>query len=436
MKRVIRKPSALTGDVFPPGDKSVSHRALILGSIAKGTSRVKGLSRGEDVLSTMGCLKAVGVGFDYESEEANVSIRPPAGGLKEPEGVLDAGNSGTSMRLLLGLLASQPFLSVLSGDHSLHSRPMERVIRPLKLMGAHVNGRGSDTLAPLVIRGGPLKGIEYTLPVASAQIKSAIMLAALFAEGETVVHQPAQSRDHTERMVRAMGGEVEEHGLTLSLRPGSLSAVDVEVPGDVSAAAFWMVAGLCHPNAKITIRGVGTNPTRTGILETLEAMGARITQHNPRIEGGEPVADLLVESTELTGTEIGGDLIPRIVDEVPVLAVAACFATGTTTIRNARELRVKESDRIQTTTMELSRLGAHIEELPDGMVIHGTGKLDGGNCQSHGDHRLAMALGVASLLAAGETAVDGAEAASVSYPQFWQHMDRLCDSVTLEGQER
>lgn len=383
----------------------------------------------------MGCLKALGVSFDCGPEEGAVTIRPPAGGLEEPDGVLDAGNSGTSIRLLLGLLAGQPFLSVLSGDHSLHSRPMDRVIRPLKLMGAHVHGRRNDTLAPLVIQGGTLKGIEYTLPVASAQVKSAIMLAGLFAEGHTVVHQPAQSRDHTERMVRAMGGQVEEGGLTISLRPGSLSAVDVEVPGDVSAAAFWMVAGLCHANAKITIRGVGTNPTRTGILETLDAMGARITQHNPRMEGGEPVADLLVESTELEATEVGGDLIPRIVDEVPVLAVAACFARGATSIRDARELRVKESDRIQTITMELSRLGAHIEELPDGMVIHGTGKLHGGNCQSHGDHRLAMALGVAGLLADGETTLDGAEAASVSYPQFWQDLDRLCNSPSLEGQE-
>ena len=424
MRQVIRRPRVLKGSIALPGDKSVSHRALILNAIASGTAKVTGLSRGEDVLSTMRCLRALGVRIEL-GEGGSVVVYGSQDSLGEPEDILDAGNSGTSMRLLSGLLASAPFLSVLTGDHSLRSRPMGRIVEPLRLMGAHILGRNGDTHAPLVIRGGLLKGIEYTMPVASAQVKSSIMLAGLSARGDTVLHQPASSRDHTERMVRAMGGEVEEDGLCLRLRPKKLAAVDVDVPGDISAAAFWMVAGLCHADARIIIKGVGVNPTRMGILETLKAMGGRITQEAPRLEGGEPVVDLLVESSDLKAMEVGGELIPKIIDELPVLAVAACFATGTTTIRDAQELRFKESDRILSTVKELSRLGADIEERPDGMVIHGTGRLVGGRCRSRGDHRLAMALGVAGLLAEGETAVDGAQAARISYPEFWEQMQAL-----------
>ena len=424
MRQVIRRPRVLKGSIALPGDKSVSHRALILNAIASGTAKVTGLSRGEDVLSTMRCLRALGVRIEL-GDGGSVVVYGSQDSLGEPEDILDAGNSGTSMRLLSGLLASAPFLSVLTGDHSLRSRPMGRIVEPLRLMGAHILGRNGDTHAPLVIRGGLLKGIEYTMPVASAQVKSSIMLAGLSARGDTVLHQPASSRDHTERMVRAMGGEVEEDGLCLRLRPKKLAAVDVDVPGDISAAAFWMVAGLCHADARIIIKGVGVNPTRMGILETLQAMGGRITQEAPRLEGGEPVVDLLVESSDLKAMEVGGELIPKIIDELPVLAVAACFATGTTTIRDAQELRFKESDRILSTVKELSRLGADIEERPDGMVIHGTGRLVGGRCRSRGDHRLAMALGVAGLLAEGETAVDGAQAARISYPEFWEQMQAL-----------
>lgn len=356
---------------------------------------------------------------------SKVGIRGSQGVLQESSSVLDAANSGTTMRLMAGLLASQPFLSVLTGDPSLRSRPMGRVIQPLKLMGAKVMGRSNDTLAPLVIRGGHLKGIDYTLPVASAQVKSCLVLAGLRAGGKTSLRQPAPSRDHAERMLRNMGAEVEVKGLTLVIRPSRLTAIDVKVPGDISAAAFWLVAAACHPNAEIRLLSVGVNPTRTGILETLQAMGARIRREGERIEGGEPIADLVVESSSLEGIEVGGDLIPRVLDELSVLAVAACFAKGTTIIKDARELRVKESDRVWTTVRELSRLGACIEERPDGMVIHGTGRLRGGRCQSHGDHRLAMALGVAALLSDGETLVNGAHAVRVSYPQFWQHVELL-----------
>ena len=361
-----------------------------------------------------------------ESADDYATIVNGSGGqLQEPVSVLDAGNSGTSMRLLAGLLATQPFLSVLTGDGSLRSRPMGRIVHPLKLMGANVFGRQDDTLAPIAIRGGALRGIEYTMPVASAQVKSAIILASLFAEGETAIHQPARTRDHIERMVKAMGGDVEDDGLTLRIKPCQLRSIDIQVPGDISAAAFWIVAALCHQNADLRLNDVGMNPSRTGILEVLGSMGAKITQENGRVRAGEPLADLVVQSSDLRGAEIGRDLIPGVIDEIPILAVAASFAKGTTVIKDAYELRVKESDRIATTVSELSRLGAKIEERPDGMVIHGTGKLQGARCRSHGDHRLAMALGIAGLLAKGETVVDGAQAADISYPQFWQHLETL-----------
>ncbi len=425
MRQRVTKPKSLRGTIAPPGDKSISHRALILNAIARGSAKVVGLSSGEDVLSTMGSLRALGVRIEPLDENGAFVVYGVDGGLKEPHEILDAGNSGTTMRLLSGLLAGQHFMSVLTGDSSLRSRPMGRVVQPLKEMGAQIIGRKGDTLPPLAIRGGSLKGIEYTMPVPSAQVKSAIMLAGLFAQGETVLHQPALSRDHTERMVKAMGCYVVEDGLTLLMRPAQLLSVDVRVPGDISAAAFWMVAALCHPDARVRLKGVGINPTRAGVLEVARAMGAKVAMEGEGSEGGEPVADLVVGSSELRGVEIGGDLIPKVIDEIPVLAVAACFAQGTTVIRDAQELRVKESDRVQTIVHELSRLGAHIEERPDGMVIHGTGRLVGGRCSSNGDHRLAMALGVAGLLADKEVVVDRAESARISYPDFWKHLREL-----------
>ncbi len=429
--RTVSRPASIAGALTVPGDKSISHRALILNAIAQGKAVVRGLSDGEDVLSTMRCLQALGVVIEPGARPGEYTIDGQGPQLEEPEDILDAGNSGTSMRLLSGLMASQPFVSVLTGDQSLRSRPMRRIVDPLKLMGAEILGRRDDSLAPLVIRGGSLKGIEYDLPVASAQVKSCIMLAALSADGPTVIHQPAVSRDHTERMIAAMGANVETNGLDLVVHPARLKAVDIAVPGDISSAAFWMVAGLCHPNSKILVRGVGLNPSRTGIMDALSAMGAgdSLQMVEERNEGGEPVSDVLVTTAQLHGTEIGGDMIPRILDEIPVLAVAACFANGDTVIRDAAELRVKESDRIATTVEELSRLGADIETREDGMIIHGagrgTGRLSGAPCFSHGDHRLAMALAVAGLLGDGGTTVHGAESASVSYPEFWEHLESL-----------
>ena len=427
MEQTIRSPQRLAGALAVPGDKSVSHRSLILNAIAAGDATVSGLSDGADVRSTAACLRAMGVSIDPLGEPGSFRVSGPGASLNEPADLLDAGNSGTSMRLLSGLLAGQGFLSVLTGDGSLRSRPMGRVVQPLQQMGAEIMGRNGNTLAPLAIRGGSLRSIEYQMPVASAQVKSCLMLAGLSAAGPTVLHQPALSRDHTERMMTAMGARVETDGLALTLYPAQLQAVDVAVPGDISSAAFWMVAGLIHPNARVTITGVGLNPSRAGIIDALQMMGAgdALRLENHRVEGGEPVADVIASSGNLKGIDLGGDIIPIMIDELPVLAVAACFAEGDTVIRDAAELKVKESDRIATTVSELTRLGGLLEPREDGMVIHGTGKLAGGAVESHDDHRIAMAMAVAGLAASGETVIHGAEDASVSYPTFWEHLNLL-----------
>ena len=433
--RDVTRPNSLDGIISVPGDKSISHRSLILNAIAYGDALVQGLSGGDDVLSTMHCLQAMGVTIEPTGQAGSYSVIGRGPQLVEPSDILNAGNSGTSIRLLSGILAAQPFVSVITGDSSLRTRPMQRILDPLGQMGAQIMGRHENTLAPLVFRGGNLRGIEYDLPMASAQVKSAIMLAGLFASSETVIHQPALSRDHTERMLSAMGGKVKKDGLNLTVLPTELKAVNITVPGDISSASFWIVAGLCHPNDQIMVRSVGLNPSRTGIIDVLQDMraGDALQLLNQRNEGGEPVADILVTSAELHGTEIGGDMIPRMLDEVPILAVAACFAIGDTVIRDAAELRVKESDRIATTVSELTRLGADIEATADGMIIHGRGPgegaLEGAECESHTDHRLAMSMAVAGLLANGKTTVHGALDASVSYPEFWQDLDMLKQEV-------
>ena len=421
MQEVLRRPSILSGTVTPPGDKSISHRAAIFNALADGSARVENFCPGSDGIATLRCLRQLGVSVTGDP----LGITITGGQLHEPSDVLNAGNSGTTMRLLAGVLAGQPFLSVLTGDRSLRSRPMDRVITPLRLMGAHIRSRNDNTFAPMAVHGGGLHGIRYAMPVASAQLKSALLLAGLSADGETVLEQPARSRDHTERLFAAMGVPVQEDGLTLTLRPGRLQPVDVTVPADISSAAYWLVAAVCHPHAEVRVCGVGINPSRTGILDALEAMGADIRVENRRIQGGEPVADLVARSSALRATEIGGELVPRLIDEVPVLALAACFARGTTVIRDAKELRVKESDRIRTTTRELSRLGARVQELPDGLKITGGVSLTGASCRSYGDHRLAMTLGVAGLLASGATVVRGAQATAVSYPSFWTDLKGL-----------
>ncbi len=433
MKRSVSQARALSGDISPPADKSVSHRAAILNSLAAGEAVIDNYSEGQDCRSTLRCLQALGVSAERIAPENSPTgtpqlrlTSPGLEGLTEPGDVLNAENSGTTMRFIMGLLASTPFVSVVNGDRSLRTRPMARIVQPLRQMGAEVMGRGGDSLAPLTVRGGALNGIEYDMPVASAQVKSSLIIASLFAQGETMLRQPALSRDHTERMLGAMGATLVEDGRTLVVKPGSdLKPLDVKVSGDISSAAFWLVAAAAHPNARVRLTNVGVNPSRAEVLEILRQMGANITLENPRVEGGEPVADIYVESGQLHGVEIAGDQIPIAQDEIPVLALAACFAEGRTVIRDAQELRVKESDRISATARELNKLGAKIQELPDGMIIEGTGSLKGGAARSHGDHRLAMTLGIAGLLAENDVAISGAEVVDVSYPGFWQDLEVL-----------
>ena len=425
MDKHITKYSKLRGDITLPGDKSVSHRALIFNAIANGKAMVENLAPGEDVRSTMSCLRALGVKITGEGDTFIV-IGTGHKGFKPPEDVLNAGNSGTTTRLLGGLLAAQPFMSVITGDDSLRSRPMERLIQPLRLMGAEIWGRNNDSLLPLAIKGHKLAGITYEMPVASAQIKSAILIAGLFAEGKTTVIEPTPSRDHTERMFKAMGVKVTRRGRRIDLTPSAMpKSIDVRVPGDISSAAFWLVAGAIHPDAQLRVLNVGINPTRTGIIDVLVEMGARLKVERVAEEGGEPVADIFIETSDLIGTRIEGAIIPRLIDELPIIALAGAFARGTTVIRGAEELRVKESDRIATTVRELSQMGVDIEELPGGMVIRGGKRLTGASCKSYGDHRLAMTLGIAGILARGETVVRGTESAAVSYPGFWQELERI-----------
>lgn len=422
--------SILRGEIVPPGDKSISHRAAILNSIAEGKAKLTNFSTGGDCSSTLKCLRALGVRIDQVSVNPSTIEVHGVGrkGFLEAEDVLDAGNSGTTMRLMTGLLAGQPFLSIIAGDSSLRSRPMGRLILPLRLMGAKIWGRGRDTLAPLAIKGQELHGITYSLPVASAQIKSAILIAAIFAtQGKATIQEPSKSRDHTERLLQAMGLDVivDDTFVTLSPPRSPPQPLDVVIPGDVSSAAYWLVLGAIHPNARIKVKDTGVNPTRTGIIDVLSRMGANLKLENQHHSGSEPVADIVVESSELTGITIEGELIPRLIDEIPVLAIAACVAKGTTVVKGAAELRVKETDRIRLLAEELSKLGVAIEELPDGMVIEGGARLHGARCSSHHDHRLAMSLGIAGSIADGETLIEDAEVADISYPGFWQHMEML-----------
>ncbi len=398
-----------------PGDKSMSHRAALLGGIASGTTRVDGFLRAEDCLSTLRCLRALGVRIDEDADHLTIH----GARLREPTDILDVGNSGTTIRLLTGMLAGQPFHSVITGDASIRRRPMDRVVEPLRRMGARISGEHGGRLAPLSIDGGGLRGIAYTTPVASAQVKSAVLLAGLFAEGDTAVREPSLSRDHTERMLGAFGVAVARDGLTARVRgPAALRGASIRVPGDLSSAAYFLVAGALVPGSEVTVEAVGLNPTRTGILDILRMMGAPVEERDVRDEGGEPAGTVTVRSGRLRGTTVGGDLIPRAIDELPVVAVAACLADGETVIRDASELRVKESDRIGALARELGRLGAAIEPRPDGMVITGGRHFTGGRASSGGDHRIAMALAVAALCADGPVAIEDPECIQTSFPEF------------------
>ena len=430
MDLTVSRPRRLAGEIVAPGDKSVSHRAVMLNSIAEGQATVRNFSPGDDCTSTMGIMRALGVNIEREtvSESAGDTLvvhGAGAGGLREANDVLDAGNSGTTMRLMSGILAGRDFKSTMSGDQSLQSRPMGRIIKPLSMMGAVIRGREDNTLAPLEFDGGSLKGIDYDLPVASAQLKSAILLAGLRAEGQTSIAQPEASRDHTERMLTAMGADLTVDGLNVTVMQSDIDCVDVEVPGDISSAAFWIVAGLIHPNAEVVVKRVGINPTRAGVLTALQDMGANIELVHRRDVAGEPVADIVASTSNLRGTELAGSIMPLLMDEVPIIAVAAAMAEDETVIRDAAELRVKETDRISATVDWLVAAGVEAETRDDGMAIVGSGRIAGGTYQSQDDHRIAMALGIAGLVADDPITIVEASCASISYPEFWDELQSV-----------
>lgn len=425
-KRTIISTKSLRGEVFVPGDKSISHRSIMLGSLAEGTTRVSGFLMGEDNLSTWKAFAAMGVTLRQTGSDALEIEGVGLDGLVEPGDVLDCGNSGTTMRLMSGLLAGQNFFSILTGDKYLRKRPMKRVLTPLSAMGARIWGRNNGERAPLAIQGGSLTPISYASPVASAQVKSAVLLAGLSVEGETTVTEPHLSRDHSERMLTCFGADVRsfEGGVSLVGRP-RLLAQELMVPGDISSAAFFMVAGLVTPGAELMIRNVGINPTRSGIIDILTAMGGQLELHDIREQSGEPVADIQVRYSRLKGIEICGDMIPRAIDELPVVSVAAALAEGTTTIRDAEELRVKETDRIAAMVSELNKLGGLVEARPDGMFITGVEQLNGGAVSSHGDHRIAMSMAVASLSATDAVTIVDTACTETSFPGFWDLLDKI-----------
>jgi 3-phosphoshikimate 1-carboxyvinyltransferase len=431
---IVNAAERIRARIEVPPDKSVSHRSLIFNAIADGTATIERILESEDVRSTAACLAALGVEIDWP--EASSTARVHGKGLRslsEPDDILDCGNSGTSMRLLLGLLAGQPFLSVLSGDSSLRSRPMARVIKPLSQMGANISARKGRTLAPVAIAGGSLTSIDYQNPMASAQVKSAIMLAGLFADGTTSVNEPEKSRDHSERMLTAMGGNIFAEGTRVSITPGTnLAPLSLRVPGDISSAAPWLVLAACHPDAEILLHGVNTNPTRTGLLDILESMGASVERLEERTSGGEPVADLVVRSSRLRATTVGGGLVPRAIDELPLVALMACFAEGETVVRDAEELLVKESDRVQATVNLLRAMGARISPRPDGFVVEGPVKLTGGHVDGLGDHRVGMLGAIAGALASGETHIAN-DAVGVSYPGFWQDLAQAAEGGMIRA---
>ena len=416
---------ALKGSVRIPGDKSISHRSVMFGSLAKGTTRVTGFLQGADCLSTISCFRSMGIRIENNSDEV-IIYGNGLHGLKAPTEILDAGNSGTTTRLISGILAGQNFSCVLDGDASIRKRPMDRIIKPLTMMGADISGHDGTTLAPLSISGRRLKAIDYISPVASAQIKSCILLAGLYADGITSVTEPVLSRNHTELMLTSFGADITSQGCVASIKPADeLFARDIHVPGDISSATYFIVAGLLGHNNEILIENVGINPTRDGILHVCRAMGGNITLLNERNEGGEPVADILVKSSSLHGTVVEGDIIPTLIDEIPAIAVLAAFADGTTTIRDAAELKVKESDRIAVMVDNLSRMGVDIEGTDDGMIINGGRPVKGAVIDSHLDHRIAMSFAIGAMFADGDTVINDAECVDISYPTFYQDLEKL-----------
>ena len=417
----IKKLKSARGALTVPGDKSISHRAVMLGSLADGVTEITGFLPGADCLSTIDCFRNMGIEIDERGDKVIVRGKGMRG-LTKPANTLYTGNSGTTTRLLCGILSAQPFDTEITGDASICKRPMGRVTKPLAMMGANIE----NEYCPLYIHGSRLHGIDYKMPVASAQVKTAIILAGLYAEGETIVREIEKSRDHTELMLGAMGADICVNGLDVTVRnTENLSAVNVDVPGDISSAAFFMVLGSIMPNSEITIKNVGTNPTRTGIIDVLKDMGADIRLENERISAGESVADITVKSSTLRATTIGGDIIPRLIDELPIIAVAAVFAKGQTVIKDAQELKVKETNRIRAVVDEFEKCGIDITETDDGMIINGGKSIHGADFKTYGDHRMAMSLTVLSQLADGVSTLDDEGCARVSSPTFFDDFYRL-----------
>lgn len=430
----VTQKTPLRGEFIPPPDKSISHRAIILGSISDGKSIVRNFLHAEDPLRTVSAFRQMGIETKelksskvqrFKGSKDLVVIGKGLAGLKEPKNIIDCGNSGTTMRLLCGVLAGQPFRATLTGDESLRKRPMQRVIIPLTEMGTRITSE-TKGYPPLTIQGGDLRPIHYKSPIASAQVKSAILLAGLYPDGVTTVQEPDKSRDHTERMLKAVGVDIEIKDLEVSIKGRArLRPLDITIPGDFSSAAFFIVAAAIVPQSEILIKNVGINPTRTGLLRILDMMGARIRIENKHEQTGEPVADLYVRHSVLKGVTIGGDLVLRAIDEFPILCVAASVASGVTKITGAEELRVKESDRIAGMTKELRKAGVNVKEFPDGVIIEGGERLKAATFQSYGDHRIAMAMTIAGLVAEGETIIEDTACIDTSFPGFMEMLEKL-----------
>lgn len=421
----LKKVKGLKGTISIPGDKSISHRAVMFGSLAKGTTHITNFLSGADCLATIDCFRAMGVEIEQDGTEVTVHGNG-LHGLKKPEKQLDVGNSGTTTRLISGILCGQDFEVTLSGDESLNKRPMGRIVKPLTMMGAEIESINGDGCAPLRINGKPLKAVHYESPVASAQVKSAVLLAGLYADGKTSVTEPALSRNHTELMLESFGVQVLTEGTTASvIPPKEMTATDIAVPGDISSAAFFIAAGLVTPDSCITLKQVGINPTRNGIIKVCEAMGADLTMSNVKDDNGEPTADITVKTSRLKGTEIGGELIPTLIDEIPVIALMAAFAEGETVIKDAAELKVKESNRIDLTVDNLVKMGVDAEATDDGMIIRGGNPLKGVSVYCKYDHRIAMTFSIAGINAEGTTVIEDAECVDVSYPNFYEQLYML-----------
>jgi 3-phosphoshikimate 1-carboxyvinyltransferase len=431
---IFHKSGPLKGSVTIPGDKSISHRSVMFGALAEGMTEVTNFLQGADCLSTIRCFSQLGIEIDHNRSTDHIIIHGKGlHGLSKPADILDVGNSGTTMRLISGILSGQPFDTILNGDESIQKRPMGRIMTPLAMMGADIKSIPQNGCAPLTInrtmgKNPKLMGIHYVSPVASAQIKSCVLLAGLYAEGETSVTEPSLSRNHTELMLHEFGASVTSKDHTATIQPNPiLKGQKINVPGDISSAAYFIAAALLVPNSELCIKNVGINPTRDGILRICRQMGADIILENVIDNGGEPVADLVVRHSNLTGTEVGGDLIPTLIDELPMIAVLACFAQGQTVIRDAAELKVKESNRIDVMVENLTRMGADITATADGMIINGGKPLHGAVIESKADHRIAMSLAIASLMADGETTILNAECVNISYPAFYSDLARLIE---------